>query len=63
MTLSKSAYSISLFEMPKMFYLRMGFDGLWDGMDGQGIHTLWVYRSCIYLLIYMIYIHTKYEEN
>ena len=39
--------------------LRMGWDGM-DGMDGiskvsfKFLYTLWVYRTCIYLLIYIL---------
>ena len=43
MTLSKSAYSIGLFEILRMFYLvdGMGWDGMgWDGWDGMG------YQKC-----------------
>ena len=44
----------------KMFYLRMGWDGWMDGMDGVSkvsfnfLYILLVYRILIFLLIYQL---------
>ena len=59
---SKSSNIGSLFENLKMLYL-MGCGGVgWDGVSKVSfnfLHTLWVYRLCIYLFVYEIKIVTN----
>ena len=41
----------------EMFYLRMGWMDGWDGISKVSfkfLYPLWVYRTCIYLLIYIL---------
>ena len=52
---------IRLFEILKMFCIRMR----WDGSDGLSnvsfnfLHTLWVYRTCIFIYIYLYILYPR----